>query len=232
MSSSPASQRGSAIIYVFIFIALFAALSYAVSRGMRVTDTNRGNQEKVALATSDILAFANAVQNGVKGVMTVNGCTDTQISFDTPRLTGYTNPSAPVDKSCNIFDAAGAGVTFVDPPQGALNPQFSADANYGKWIFTGRFCFLDVGSGGSSCTASNSELALMLIAVSEDVCRKVESMFDVSGFQDFSNGSVLPAFQGVYGSNLIQNDARLSGKHVFCFAYLGNYKLVYTLLPR
>ena len=41
-----------------------------------------------------------------------NGCDDTQISFQNGITSGYVNPNAPSDGSCNVFDPRGGGVIW------------------------------------------------------------------------------------------------------------------------
>jgi hypothetical protein len=221
-------QSGNVIMIVLIGIVLFAALTYAVTRSMN-GGGDFGNNEKYSLQANQFLSFGNQVETAVKA-LTANGCLDTQINFENSDWSGYANSNAPSDKSCNVFDQAGGGLTYIQPSSLLLDETYSASADYKKWIFTGRFCFLDVGTGGSYCASNNSELAMVLNHVSINACNKINSLFNTTLASN--NGAVLVKFTGAYGTDLLLNYSSFSGKRVFCYTYNNDNKLVYTLLPR
>jgi hypothetical protein len=103
------SQRGSAIIMLFIAVVLFGLLAYAFLQGTRgSTNMITGEQTKAAAYQSQ--DYNNAINLGVKRLK-LRGCTDAQISYETPNGNNI-NPSAPADKSCHVFQVAGGGVKF------------------------------------------------------------------------------------------------------------------------
>ena len=94
-------QRGNVLFFIFIAVALFAALSYAVSNGMRGGgDTITKEQAKVA--ASEIMRKMQDIRRGYKYLME-QGCSVDDIQFDE-------TPVANVD--CQIFHVNGGGVTY------------------------------------------------------------------------------------------------------------------------
>jgi len=96
-------ERGSAIIYVFIGIILFAALALAFSRGMRESTGNVG-QKTAKVRAAEILDYAQKIDRTVQKLI-LNRCSETELNFEY-EFSGaaeYTNASAPVDGSCNVF---------------------------------------------------------------------------------------------------------------------------------
>ncbi|PZO85416.1 MAG: hypothetical protein DI626_07430 [Micavibrio aeruginosavorus] len=113
-------QRGSAIIMIFVAVALFGLLSFAFMRGSN-TSTALMTSEKDKAMVTDAQDYANAVNMAIKRLK-ARGCTDSQISYETPKGNNP-NPSAPTDQSCHVFKIAGAGVKFqgedvAGPPTG------------------------------------------------------------------------------------------------------------------
>ena len=96
------SERGNALLYILIAVALIAALSYVVSRGQR-GNTSTLTDQQARLAAQEIIDYGNDLANAVQKLR-LRGCTDTQVSFENNIVTEYTNPNAPADKSCHVFD--------------------------------------------------------------------------------------------------------------------------------
>ena len=103
-------QRGSAIIMIFVAVALFGLLSFAFMRGSN-TSTALMTSEKDKAMVTDAQDYANAVNMAIKRLK-ARGCTDSQISYETPKGNNP-NPSAPTDQSCHVFKIAGAKSLFI-----------------------------------------------------------------------------------------------------------------------
>lgn len=101
-------QNGNILFLILIAVALFAALSYAVTSSSRSGNPSV-SKEKAQLAAGVSDSCSAAVNTGTMRVKMVNGCTDSQISFELPDGSNA-NPSAPSNKKCHIYHPAGAGV--------------------------------------------------------------------------------------------------------------------------
>lgn len=118
------NTRGNALFLILIGVALFAALSYAV------TQSGRGgsggiSQEQNMLKAAEVANYLAAIRNAITR-LTLTGCSETQLDFEnTVYIGGQSGPysvgqimyppgnnaSSPTDQSCDIFNAAGGGVT-------------------------------------------------------------------------------------------------------------------------
>lgn len=100
-----------------IAVALFAALSYAVSNGMRgggdiVTD------KQAELKADQILQYASRLKEGVSYLIGYSGCSESQISFwhdsngdgAEDASDEYFNSNSPTNKRCHLFNPNGAGL--------------------------------------------------------------------------------------------------------------------------
>ena len=105
------SERGNAVIFILLAVALFAGLAYTFMRGAK---SGQGNLTagQAKLAAQDIINYSLTLERGVDKLMQ-RGCSQDELSFENAQKTGFywENSTAPADKSCHIYDAAGAGLT-------------------------------------------------------------------------------------------------------------------------
>lgn len=123
------SEKGNAIIWILIAVGLFAALNYAFTSSSR-TSTSLLNDSEAKAYASQIIAYGNEVKSAVKRLQ-LRGCDDTEISFENNVVAGYTNPNAPANKSCHVFDLAGGGLTWQNTPE-----SIQEGSQYGNYRFT------------------------------------------------------------------------------------------------
>lgn len=108
MICAPPRSSGNVLFLILVAVALFAALSYAVTHSTRSGGGDIA-KEKATLAAG-VSDDCNATVNAAVTRMTVAGnCTSQQISYQLPDGSN-SNPLAPVNKSCNVFHTAGGGV--------------------------------------------------------------------------------------------------------------------------
>ena len=105
------SQNGNVLFLILIAVILFAVLSYAVTRSSRGGGPS-ADADKKNLDVSATLQYLTGIRAAIQRMM-INGCDETQISFEMPATgTYYHNPNSPTDKHCNVFDPAGGGISF------------------------------------------------------------------------------------------------------------------------
>lgn len=206
--------RGNALFVILIAVALFAALSYAVTQSGRGSGTI--NREQASLVAAQIVSYGNAVRNTIQKLRLINNCADTQIAFSNPITdaivvnTGwstapYIDTPTPSDKSCYVFNNNGGGMTFNPAPAGAQNTAQLGNANYHDhafYWFNANNGFdkiaTDAAIGGAS---SAVELTMGLSAITDAVCDEINKNLkitgSVSGHMDVNNDW---SFRGVYNN--------------------------------
>lgn len=176
------AQAGNALVFVFIGIVLFAALTYTFYRASR-SPGKLSLAETLPLA-QQIVAYAERVDGAVQNVMLQNGCLESQISFDNA-VVAYPNGDAPVNKKCNIFDLAGGGLHFEPPPAEVLDTEaagvaddtFPAGFLVGQYIFRGNICVDNIGTGVlNACAPEKAELLMMLPWVTKEICEAINQV--------------------------------------------------------
>ena len=114
-------QKGNALFLILIAVALFAALSYAV------TNSGRGgsgiDKEQVAIDASEIIQYAGLIEQAVMRLRLISGCADNEISYwhdhnedgVEDSLDILYNVNAPTDHSCHVFHPNGGNLNYYFP---------------------------------------------------------------------------------------------------------------------
>lgn len=228
-------EAGGIIIWIMVMVTLFAALSYAVSQGTRTGGTQLNN-EQAALATTAILDYANGIKRVVQELQ-INGCADTEISFENALVSGYSNANAPIDNSCHIFHPNGGGLQYVAMEEDFFDRSHSAAPEYGDWVIPDDVRVQDIHDN------NQSEMLLTLPYIERRICLDINDKVNVTNPSDEApaeNGFVYTSmkFQGSYTNNshVIGDNGGavfLSGQPIAC--YLddnGFYSFYQVLIPR
>lgn len=189
------SQRGNVLFLILIAVALFAALSYAVTKS--TSGGGNAQQENDALRAAEIVQYASNVKISIDRMRIVGSCSDTQISFLNSVAAGYTNGSAPADNSCHVFHGDGGGVSWQTPSSGINDGS--------DWLFLGGPQVHGVGK--TDFDTASSELAMLLFNLNEGICNKINSGLGHSFSTppvDGSNYGIVTKFTGSYtvGENI------------------------------
>lgn len=117
MNSS--KESGVAIWYVLAGIVLFAALSYSFARSVSQSQSNT-NTEQARIIANEILGYAETLRQATQRLITVNGCSENDISFysekwNTPvNYDNVNTPFAAGDFECHVFQRDGGGIGYKD----------------------------------------------------------------------------------------------------------------------
>lgn len=205
------NQNGNAIFIILISVALFAALAFAFSSSTR-TSTSFISDEQAKAYAHEIIAYGNDVKTAVKRLQ-LRGCSDTDISFENNIVVGYTNINAPDDKSCDVFDVNGGGISLKIPPDSLQN----LDVQFNNFRYVGTTNVIDIGT-------IESDLILFLRTGSKNICNHVNALNHTDEINDDSpieGGIQANSFAGSYP--LLQtlgddNDgASFTGKSFGCY---------------
>ncbi len=179
-------EQGGAIVWILIMIVLLAALTFAATRNSR-TGLNNLDKEKLDLAVSEILGYANALRDGARSLK-VKGCDVTAISFEHQRFgTAYNNTKAPSDGVCHMFRSTGASLSPMEIQAPWLDVSGNSASHYGQWLFTGDTHVMGVGSegnAGSGCVGGGDgcqELIAGIPYISRSLCEALNRKLKFGG---------------------------------------------------
>ena len=104
------NQDGIALGPILFIIAILAIIAAAIAAGSGGFNANTNTEGEKVMAQA-IIDYGDQIQAAVNVALS-NGCTNTQGSFQNGVVSGYTNPNAPADGSCNVFDPRGGGLEW------------------------------------------------------------------------------------------------------------------------
>ena len=210
------SQKGSALFYILIAVALLAALCYAVAQSGRGSVTQI-NDERAKLIADDVMQYADAFSNAVAQIR-LRGVKDADLCFDDAGWGGANYPNASCSDEANkIFGLKGGGISWRKPPPEALDSTATSDF---VWHILGDN---EVQGVGTTCgNAACSDLIFEVDGLSLAVCKKINEELHVT------DEGVAPPFDTVMGVNRFNGtytydqtigdeNAALDGKTAACF---------------
>ena len=116
------SEQGSAIVYVFIGIALFGALMFMFSRGAS-QNTSSMSKQQGSIKASEVMVRADQIASTVDNLL-LKGCSINELNFYSDHFTqsGTANPNAPSDGHCDVYSPKGGKLTWTGCPDSTLCP--------------------------------------------------------------------------------------------------------------
>jgi hypothetical protein len=228
MMRSPACRdAGNVFFIIFLAIALFGGLSWAVFRGGSTTQGTL-SAEQARLAAQEIIATADNLATTVQKLR-LRGCTDLNISnLDPSRFPAplNTNASTPTDGSCSIFQTSGGAAS---PPVYSSTWHKDDNTSYYGWFFNGRNNISGLGS-------ASAEYGIQIYNLKEPICTAINTILGVTnastappvfGFRDASgfNGTYDTPPYDIFHTSLV-------GKSAFCLQDTGQYTFFRVLIVR
>lgn len=212
-------ERGSAMIWIFVGIMLFAALGVAMMQGTR-TSGNMITGEQARTEASRLINAGNELKMAVQR-MKMRGCEDTKIGFDNSvwktvggTLTAPTNHN-PTTDSCRVFNVAGGGLTpFTLQPNSMALPS--------TYVTSGHSVAHTASVIGVGTAAP--DLVLITYYVPKAVCIEVNKKLGISSSDALLNDD----FSGIQGYNGAYNPGGVIGDQAAAFVGRGQGCLQYT----
>lgn len=216
-------ESGNILFLILIAVALFAALSYAVSESSGVGNVNT-NESTMVLA-SQITQFPVSVNAGVMRM--IIGQTDLDaLEFNTP-----SDFATLTNDTIGVFHPAGGNVTYA-----SINPEAMNNAQAGNWHFNGHFEVASIGTSSPGSFDGNDVVAF-LPGLRLDVCDQINKNLDIgnapsAGDNDFynfalldwNNAYTLPSTEKVIGTGATSN---FVGSPAGCYYVPGANQYVY-----
>lgn len=144
------NEGGNVLFLILIAVALFAALSYAVTQSSR-SGGGSITKEKAAMVGAQFAQYGAQISSALTRVRISNGCSETEISFENPIMShpdywgGSGNSTSPPDGRCNVFGANGGGAVYWDVRRQLPNN----DPVYNYLTFTTKVAVNNVGTPAS-----------------------------------------------------------------------------------
>ncbi len=154
-------ESGNVLFLILIAVALFAALSYAVTQSSR-TGGGATDGESNLVNSAQITQYPASVRTAIVRML-INGVDASQLNFDRPPAFITTCDAAP--GPC-VFHPSGGGATSVTAP-----PEIMADGQQGDWIFTSDFSIQSIGT--TAATQAANDIIAFLPGVNTAICARL-----------------------------------------------------------
>lgn len=184
-----AKEKGNVLFLILIAVALFAALSYAITKSDRGSGTIA--RETSLLNASKIIQYAASISQSMDRLRLTNTCADSQFSFENSQEAGYTNAATPSDNSCKVFHTGGGGVSWQDPP-----PATNDGSTY---QFVGGPIIHRRDGNNSTYAAANADLVMYLFGLNQQTCADINRGLNITGIPvDSGNIAAVTKFTGTF----------------------------------
>ena len=232
------SEAGNALFLILIAVALFAALSYAV------TSSGRGgggiDKEQYSIIAARMVQHFGSMEQAINRMKIINGCSDEEISFEHAPFDGTDtardNPVTGDNYECFIYHSDGGGVAEVE-----FADFFGSSATNSYYDGIGNSAIIGVGT--TDATTNSADLYFMVELPPEidrsDFCNVYNSGLGISAAPvDAIYGS--PAFVGTYGTNAPSHNTTggagaVNGEYTACIVYSADtarHLIYYVLIAR
>jgi len=184
------SEKGNALFLILIAVALFAALSYAVTQSGRSSGSI--DRETAMIAASQITQYPATLDTSITR-MIITGTTAGEVHFG--HTTSHSDAADTLTDEGNVFNVDGGAATRSAPPSGIGNAEgdwpVQGTLSKGTWGFkdvtdsVNGYYIYDVGSNdavtGREAVAYLHQIA---IGVCEQINKGLNLAYDPIPFQD------------------------------------------------
>ena len=222
-------NRGNILFLILLAVILFAALSYAVTSSLR-GGGNDVTAEAARTAAAEIINYSSQMENIILRMRVSGNCKLSEISFENSVDSSYAPHNSPrADKSCNVFDVNGGGMSWKTVPanwmasttEAAGYSQTNYPTDYQTFNFPRNVCVR--GITASTCLnnlATEKTLLIGLKYLKREICDAINSQF---GFTTNTvAGNCNPAgdnarYLGIFGTGTYDCGGGSSGRRTGCY---------------
>lgn len=193
-------EQGNVLFLILIAVALFAALSYAVTQSTR-SGGGDASSETNLINSAQLTQYPASVRTAIVR-MIINGTGVEQLEFNSPSDFGACTNGG---ENC-VFHPAGGGATYVEAPGDVMS-----DGSLGIWHYNAEFEIVNIGTSVPGDEAGNEVMAF-LPGISQSVCNQINDRnnlgstpvitADISADYetDMENGYTIPGGETVLGT--------------------------------
>jgi hypothetical protein len=158
------NESGNVLFLILIAVALFAALSYAVTQSTR-SGSGTTERETVLLNSAGLTQYPTSLRTAVVR-MILAGIDVGEVGFDAPSSGGFGGASA----ANQVFHPNGGGAVYQEAPIEVMAANMAPN-----WTFNGNFEIPQIGQDG----AGGNDVIAFLPGVTISVCRRLNEELGV-----------------------------------------------------
>jgi hypothetical protein len=162
-------ESGNVLFLILIAVALFAALSYAVTQSTR-SGSGDASGETALINSAQLAQYPAGVRTSVVR-MVIGGVSPDQLLFDPP--SEFTNLNAS-NLAFSVFHPSGGGAVFQNAPKDLIEGSAT-----GEWVFSAAYQISGIGLTDNGVGAAN-EIIAFLPGVTQGVCRRLNEQLGIT----------------------------------------------------
>lgn len=223
-------EHGNVLFLILIAVALFAALSYAVTQSTRSSGGDAG-RETNRINSAQLTQYPASVRTSLVRMIIAGQDVET-VEFNSP--SNFTNcteePAGTQNFPRCVFHPTGGGATHVEAPGSLM-----ASGGPGGWVFNGENEIENVGTttAGAAVAADTVDLIAFLPGITRGVCESINEelglpttvpeeavgiLFDSASNMASPNG-VLPTSLAAGGTSIGVTQTAYAGQPFGCFGH-------------
>ena len=229
------SQNGNVLFLILIAVALFAALSYAVTSSSRSGGSD-ASKETDQTNIAALIQFPASLRTGITRLMLSRNMALADIDFSLPSdVAGLPQQF----KDHNIFNPEISSVVFQDIPAGLKDS--AASGSY--WIINSNNEVKSIGKTSSPAPNDTPTVEVIAFArgIKQSACQRINQSLNITGIPivtmlDHTNPQIYgEGLMGAGGGGSLGSEASssaLEAKDQGCFEYSGEYSYYSVLVER
>jgi hypothetical protein len=231
-SNSRTSEKGNVLFLILIAVALFAALSYAVTQSTRSGGSDASKETNLVNAAG-LTQYPASIKTSITRMLISNGTTPAELLFDLPPFTALTTTAL---QSRGVFyptttSGGGGGGTYIDAPSSVM-----ANNLPGVWAFNSENQVTNIGTSSGTTDANNADIISFLSGVKQSTCDSIHQRLglaltyatltgiDVSSNMNVANPGIVPTAAAIITSGV------LDGQPQGCFQQPANNYVYYHVI--
>lgn len=156
------NESGNVLFLILIAVALFAALSYAVTQSTR-SGGGSTEREQAILGSASMTQHPTAMRTAIVRMILAGTDIDDLAFNDPANFTG-------ISTNRLVFHPQGGGAVFQTAPA-----ELMTGNNQGDWFYNGNWDVPEIGIDG----VGGNEITAFLPGVSQSVCRQINEEFAI-----------------------------------------------------
>ena len=239
MQTKRTGERGNVLFLILIAVALFAALSYAVTQSSR-SGGGDASRETNLISGAQITQYPAGVRTTLVRMIIGNTEVNT-LEFNSPSDFGNCTGAPATHGRCVFYPSPdGGGATYTLAPGDIMVSNTAT-----PWIFNAENEINRVGIsvGGDTPSAASADIIAFLVGVDTSVCERIneelglgtsipaETAIDVATEMINPDGAT-PTSIGAGGGTIGDDVAAFNGQPFGCFSQGGNNVYYHVLIER
>jgi hypothetical protein len=169
-SKARTSEKGNVLFLILIAVALFAALSYAVTQSSRSGSGDAGSETNL-VNSAQITQYPSSVRTSIIRMMVSKGVAVDQLLFDKPPYTDLTSAAL---RERGVFHPEGGGASYGDAAADVM-----VSGAPGVWYFNGALEVANLGT--TAAGVGGNEIIAFLPGIKRSVCEKLNEQLGITG---------------------------------------------------